>query len=161
MADTENISSKVTIKTEKEDYDEESPMVDMESLVKVEMTEDVVVNDVNALITNFNKEFEDDQIQDEEANIISAANPLALVDFDKTIFPSKEKRLAIRNKSTIISKHPVAKLKCLEYKEERKKRKVELERERRRELTELYDELQFQVCQCDKMDDEGLSSRYD
>ena len=69
--------------------------------------------------------------------------------------------MAIRNKSTIISKHPVAKLKCLEYKEERKKRKVELERERRRELTELYDELQFQVCQCDKMEDEGLSSRYD
>ena len=166
MADTENnLTVNVTVKKEKEDYDEDSPIVDMEALVKVEMTEDVVANNINSLITNFNQEFGDDLQANEEANISHASNPLALSDFDKTIFPSKEKRLAIiRNKSTVIStgystlisKGPVEHDFLRKDREQRKKRKVELERERRRELTELYDELQFQVFECDKMKDESL-----
>ena len=139
-------TSPVTVKVEKEDYDEDAPIVDLEAMVKVEMTEDVVVNDVNARIFTSDNEY-----RDEEANL-HTFHPL--VNIDKTIFPSKEKRLAAVSTRNLNSQHknPSKRLDCLDVKELKKKRKVESERERRRELTELYDELHFQV----KMNEEGL-----
>ena len=139
-------TSPVTVKVEKEDYDEDAPIVDLEAMVKVEMTEDVVVNDVNARIFTSDNEY-----RDEEANL-HTFHPL--VNIDKTIFPSKEKRLAAVTTRNLNSqyKHSTKRLDCLDVKELKKKRKVESERERRRELTELYDELHFQV----KMNEEGL-----
>ena len=118
----------VVIKQEiEDDYDEDdSLMVDVSDMVQVEMHEDVVIKS---------------EKNEQNVNKLTESDYSTL--FNKRIFPVKQikpatngipRKIVLKNKF-ISEQHKI--------KQAKRRRKVELERERRRELTELYDELLF------------------
>jgi len=119
----------VQIKTEIEEDD--SPLVDVSDLLQVEMKEDVIHNDGDSYNTKNSQHLEVDySIKPSFKN--------------RTVYNGKVQKVKlIPNKASVVA---VEKFRI------KKMRKVELERERRREMTELYDDLKENILACKNYD---------
>ena len=142
----------IVIKQERPDYENN----DCEARVllpAIELNENVLVKAEAIHKSDEEEEDDDNFIPDidvtkflQEDHVFTTSS--STEEFNKRIFPKKgDKVVKIMKRNQILAKQSIHRKVSRTIQKDRKKkdRKVELERERRRELTELYDELQYWV----------------